>query len=569
MLSVYVICACLSVFLCFWYFMVDVRRSIVQNVMLIVMAVANVGYLAEVLATDLTGALYAQRIIYVGGCFLPVLFFMSVCEMCHIKLASAVSALMIGVQTALFACICTMGYSGLFYKSVSFSMIDGLGCLEKEYGPFHILYPIALYGYMAAAIVIGVFTCIVKRNVERRGVVVMLFASTFASCSYFVQKLADWNYDFTPIIYIVMINGVLVPIYRSDIFDVVENEQVIRQQLSKVGFLTFDSRMRFMNFNDYAINLMTGLKNAAIGRKIADIPDELKTAHEKIRIFLEEQKDVRGFCKVEGENIKIGERTYETAIHSLQNHAKRCVGATLEIRDVTEHTRMLELNAKYNEQLESEVEEKTSQIRSIQEKTILGMAQMVESRDLSTGGHIKRTSAVVQIFSEKLLEADIGLSKHFLRLVARSAPMHDLGKIGVDDAILRKQGRFTDEEYEKMKMHSEIGGKMVTDILSEVEEKDFVKVAFNVANFHHEKVNGTGYPLGLRGEEIPIEARIMALADVFDALVSKRCYKDAFTYDKAFSIIEEDAGSHFDAKLAPVFLSCRKELEEYYNANEH
>ena len=226
------------------------------------------------------------------------------------------------------------------------------------------------------------------------------------------------------------------------------------------------------------------------------------------------------------------------------------------------------MKERYNDELEKEVEEKTGRIKTIQEKTILGMAQMVESRDLSTGGHIKRTSDVVRIFSSKLVDANLGLDAQFLNLVIRSAPMHDLGKIGVDDAVLRKQGRFTDEEYAKMKKHSEIGYHMVSEILSGVEEPEFVRVAENVAHYHHEKINGTGYPEGLKGEEIPIEARIMALADVFDALVSKRCYKDAFSYERAYEIIEKDAGTHFDKKLAMVFLSCKEELERYYNASE-
>lgn len=569
MLSIYLICVVFSVALCFWYFLVDVRRSIVQNIMLLVLAVANLGYLFQFLATDRTGLLFSVRIIYIGGCFLPILFFMTVCEMCHFKLKSPLPAILVGIQTALFAATCTIGYCGLFYKSAEYVQENGVGHLIKEYGPLHILHPITLYAYMIASLTIGIYTCIARKKIGRRSIILMLFASSFASLSYIIQKSMHLQYDFTPIIYIVMITSVIIPIYRSDLFDVVNNEVVIKKQLSQIGFLTFDTKMRFMGGNSYAGNLAGELRNAAIGDRLEHIPAEFGATIDKVRIFLEEQSNSRSFCRVEGETLKIKGRTFETSIHSLQNHSRRCIGAVLEIRDITEHTRMLELTSRYNEQLETEVEEKTSQIRSIQEKTILGMAQMVESRDLSTGGHIKRTSAVVEIFSRKLLEADIGLSKHFLRLVVRSAPMHDLGKIGVDDAILRKQGRFTDEEYEKMKMHSEIGGKMVTDILSDVEERDFVKVAFNVANFHHEKVNGTGYPLGLTGDEIPIEARIMALADVFDALVSKRCYKDSFSYDKAFSIIEQDAGSHFDAKLAPIFLSCRQELEDYYNSTDH
>ncbi len=211
--------------------------------------------------------------------------------------------------------------------------------------------------------------------------------------------------------------------------------------------------------------------------------------------------------------------------------------------------------------------ERTQHISHIQQMMVLGMASMVESRDNSTGGHIKRTSAVVDIFAEKLLRVGSTLPEDFLMKVVRAAPMHDLGKIAVDDRILRKQGKFTDEEYAEMKKHSEQGARIVKQILEGVEEDEFVRIAVNVAHYHHEKWNGTGYPEGLSGEGIPVEARIMALADVFDALVSKRCYKEAFTYDKAFGIIEESLGSHFDPQLGKIFISCRSELENFYSSS--
>ncbi len=216
--------------------------------------------------------------------------------------------------------------------------------------------------------------------------------------------------------------------------------------------------------------------------------------------------------------------------------------------------------------LAEKLEERTRHIRYIQDMMVLGLAVMVESRDNSTGGHIKRTSAVVAIFAKKLLQMGIFPQKTFLEKVIRAAPMHDLGKIAVDDAVLKKQGKFTDEEYAKMKKHSEEGARIVKQILNGVEEEEFVKIAVNVAHFHHEKWNGSGYPQGLSGENIPVEARIMALADVFDALVSKRCYKDAYSFDKAFSIIDESLGSHFDPHLGKIFIDCRSELEKFYTS---
>lgn len=228
-------------------------------------------------------------------------------------------------------------------------------------------------------------------------------------------------------------------------------------------------------------------------------------------------------------------------------------------------SRALELEA-LRQDLEGQLEARTIHIKYIQEMMVIGMATMVESRDLSTGGHIKRTSMVVRIFAESLAKEQDSLSKSFLDMVIRAAPMHDLGKIAVDDRVLRKQGRFTTEEYSEMKKHSAEGSRIVKQILEGVEEADFVEIAANVAHYHHEKWDGSGYPDGLIGENIPVEARIMALADVFDALVSKRCYKEAYSYDKAFSIMEDSIGTHFDPNLGQIFLKCRSELEALYDS---
>jgi len=233
--------------------------------------------------------------------------------------------------------------------------------------------------------------------------------------------------------------------------------------------------------------------------------------------------------------------------------------------DETEHYRMLELTEQYNEELEKNVEIKTKQIRFIQEKTILGMAQMVESRDGNTGGHIMRTSDVVHILLEVITENHLmDLKEEFKRDLTKAAPMHDLGKIAISDNILQKPARFTDAEFEIMKSHASESGVIVEKILRGIEEDHFVNIAYNVARHHHEKWNGTGYPDGLSGESIPLEARIMAIADVYDALVSKRCYKESLSFKEAEQIMLESMGTHFDPAMKPVFELGRERLEAYY-----
>ncbi len=221
----------------------------------------------------------------------------------------------------------------------------------------------------------------------------------------------------------------------------------------------------------------------------------------------------------------------------------------------------------FNEMTEA-LDAKTRKILSIQNSVVTGMAVMVESRDNSTGGHIMRTSDCVRIFIHELKKSPefSFLTESFCEAVIKAAPMHDLGKIAVDDAILRKPGKFTDEEYEKMKIHSKEGARIVKNVLKEVEDDEFVNIAVNIAHYHHEKFDGRGYPEKLSGTAIPLEARIMALADVFDALVSKRCYKDSFSYDKAFEIIKDSLGTHFDPELGAVFIQCRPKLQDLYDS---
>jgi response regulator RpfG family c-di-GMP phosphodiesterase len=261
---------------------------------------------------------------------------------------------------------------------------------------------------------------------------------------------------------------------------------------------------------------------------------------------------------------------FETPLKKLQKATKKISNGDYKEKVQIVTTDSFGVLADSFNDMADSLDAKNKKILSIQNSIVTGMATMVESRDNSTGGHIKRTSDCVRIFIEELkksLDFDF-MTPSFCESVIKAAPMHDLGKIAVDDAILRKPGKFTDEEYEIMKSHSAAGAKIVANVLQEVDDLEFKQIAVNVAHYHHEKFDGKGYPCGLKGEEIPFEARIMALADVFDALVSKRCYKDSFSYDKAFQIIEESLGNHFDPILGKAFIACREKLEALYNEIE-
>ena len=199
---------------------------------------------------------------------------------------------------------------------------------------------------------------------------------------------------------------------------------------------------------------------------------------------------------------------------------------------------------------------------------IMGFATLVENKDGSTGGHVKRTTAYVELLANELRDRgyykDI-LTNDYMKNMRLAAPMHDIGKIAVPDVVLQKPGKLTDEEFAIIKQHTVNGGKIVMETFGHLGDEEYAKMAYEVARFHHEKWNGRGYPEGLKEEEIPLCARIMAVADVFDAISEKRCYRDAMPMDKCFAIIKDGSGTDFDPVIADLFVEIRDKVEEIHH----
>lgn len=197
-------------------------------------------------------------------------------------------------------------------------------------------------------------------------------------------------------------------------------------------------------------------------------------------------------------------------------------------------------------------------VELIQREVITALATVVEERDESTGGHIVRSGDYVYrlIGKMKKLEKFSHFSDDYFRNVVLAAPLHDIGKIKIPDVVLNKPARLTEQEYEVIKKHSVYGADIVRKTIYSIENKDYADVAYNIAKYHHERWDGTGYPEKLKGEDIPLEARIMALADVYDALISDRVYKKAYSKEKAIEIIKEGRGTQFDPLLVDLFIEC-------------
>jgi len=198
------------------------------------------------------------------------------------------------------------------------------------------------------------------------------------------------------------------------------------------------------------------------------------------------------------------------------------------------------------------------------------LADMVESRDKHTGHHIKKTAAYARIIMEQMRDEGIHaeeLTDEYMDDVVHSAPLHDVGKIEVPDALLNKPGKLTDEEYAQMKNHTLAGKKIIARSAEAVAESHYLDEAERLAEFHHERWDGKGYPHGMKGDEIPLSARVMAVADVFDALVSKRSYKEGFPIEKALAIIREGVGTQFDPQVAQAFLDAEEKVRKVAEEN--
>lgn len=230
----------------------------------------------------------------------------------------------------------------------------------------------------------------------------------------------------------------------------------------------------------------------------------------------------------------------------------------------------------YQETLEERVAQKTAeneaqnrQMLKMQQHVIDGMATLIESRDGNTGTHVKNSKQYVSLVAAQMrregMYPDV-IDDKYVEDVTSAAALHDVGKIKISDKILNKPGRFTPEEFEVMKLHAQYGGEIVGEILGNDADDDLVEISRNVARYHHEKWDGSGYPEGLKGEEIPLCARIMAVADVFDALVAKRVYKERMDKEEAYEILRKDTGKHFDPTVIQAFFATQDKIEKYLNS---
>lgn len=329
--------------------------------------------------------------------------------------------------------------------------------------------------------------------------------------------------------------------------DVLKDEYILHEAMSaKEGFEILENVVPDLILLDIVMPEMDGyemITQLKESRRLKNIPVIFLTAE------TDPKSEVKGFDLGAADFI-----------------GKPFVAAVMKRRIETQ----LEL-AQFQQSLQKVVEQKVEENEKLQDMLAAGFAELVESRDGVTGGHVKNTSIYYEAFVRYLKEVPAykeEVTDEFIKLSTRSAPLHDIGKIGIDDNVLRKETTLEKNEMEYMKTHSELGGATFHKIRKVFIENEFLKIAEHMALYHHERWDGSGYPMGIKGTDIPLEARIMSIVDVYDALTSKRPYKEPFSHEKACAIIVEGRGKQFDPDLVDEFLKAQDIMRDRLERKE-
>jgi len=556
--SICLILACLNLMICI-LFSVEKKINNLFVALALIMTLANFGYLSLALSTTLEGALFANKISYLGGCFISPIVLFLILRVCNYKFPNWLRFLLYGFSFFVYLLVLSTGFYSIYYKDVWIDKYYDSTILLHTNTPLYYLSSFLIVGYLIANLSILIYVIIKNKNVAKMPLIVLISLEVINILMFFIGKLIIPEFEFMPAVY-VLTGLILLYLKKSlDLYDIEDTVELFYDKNNNNGYLIFDQRLYYLGSNDIMKNILD-LTNCTIDKNIKDL-STLSFINDWICIYLNDPS-INKF------NYDINNKHYTITINPI-NENKTNRGYIIEFLDETDRINYLNLLNQYNEKLEQDVTEKSNHILSIQHQVVLGMANIVENRDNSTGGHVKRTSEVIKILLDTIIENNIfNIDATFYNHVVRAAPLHDLGKIAIDDDILRKPGRFTPEEFEIMKTHAAKSAELVSELLGKVETKEFISIAINIARHHHEKWNGMGYPDGLKGMEIPLEARIMAIADVYDALVSKRCYKDSMSFDKAYEVMMESMGSHFDPYMEKVFVLSKNNLKNYYKNNQ-
>ncbi|MBO4474964.1 MAG: HD domain-containing protein [Clostridiales bacterium] len=580
MLIYYEILLGLSIFLAIVYAYMWHKHFDVNITMIFVLCpISLLAYVAQAKSENLEEAILANKFIYIAGCFTILFIMLTILDLCHLRVPRFVRAIFVSITLLLYLPVLTIGRYEIFYKNAEFVRSHGISTLgNKEYGFMHTVLYAWIFVLFFCCLISLIYSHIKKNDVSHKIIYLLFLPVLISMIAFFVGRRIT-EVELLPATYIIAEIFYLLIVFRLGLYNIDDSGLDSLLLKGETGFASFDFKMRYLGGNETAREALPMLKDLHVERVITEIPELQDNVVRWISAFRYKEETgkipediVDEIHGEDGEDLHFhvkstdANRTFRVEVNYLYDGRKKR-GYQLFITDDTADVKYMEFQEKFNTVLRDSVDQKTERIRQMNDHLLISMAMLVESRDPFTGGHIRRTSEGVRLLIQEMKkDPSIRVSEKFCSLVAKAAPMHDIGKIAIPDDILLFTGRYSEEQYAIMKSHSAEGAKVLWKILKNVDEKDFLKVTVNVAKYHHERWDGKGYPEGLSGEAIPLEARIMAIADVYDALVSKRVYKSKMPPEKANAIILEGMGTQFDPGLQKYYEAARPALEAYYAA---
>ena len=497
---------------------------------------------APIVSPDLL--LFVIKIEYLGACNIFVLLTLLSARLLNRKLPKPLVAVQLATALLLTLAAVTLDKHHLFYRSYNIARINGVSVVLRNHGFFSRLYLLMMLFYTIAFTALLVYIEI-KGSKRDRKIGAFLYVAIITPClAFFIERMLDLQslklIPFGLLITSICTFFLITVAHFGDMPEIAK--EVVFDSLDD-ALITVDNTLHLMQYNKKAGAVFEFLKKLFPGDRLDGLNSEFETLFAPV------------FDRVDKFPVDYwsGGTIYLPNIKPIFNRKGKLQGSILWLKDVTNERN-------YAKKLERDVTLQTNRILDMQNQMIISFAKLVENRDSVTGKHLERTRSYVLVIGMMLLKNDSytdTIDYQWVETLSKVAPLHDIGKVSIADGILNKPGKLTAEEFDMMKKHTVYGAQILETTLKNCVDDAYYRMACEVARSHHERWDGKGYPDGLAGEQIPLSARVMAVADVFDALVTRRPYKPPFELEKAFQMIKEESGSHFDPLIVKAFFDTK------------
>lgn len=517
------------------------------------------GYILTMVATTPEGIVLANDVAFIDDTLLFSLIFSGIMKEMKVKVPNVAKAFIYVFNFSIYVISVLPATKRWYYADITYSTGNWGNIVYVKAGPLMIVH-----GLFLVVLVLALFIARFDVEFRKRKTINKVVRSYFliveiASAINIIQSFMDIKYNLLPIIYALGLTYLSFNYRDKFVHDIDAIVANVYEKRKDCGYVAFDTAHRLVSYNDYIVRLLPEVDSITIDTVITAENERLYNIFENGQRRLREGNG-------EPQLTDIGGRLYKiTATYFYVAKDGATAGTVFKVEDYTEQHLQNEFVTRYDDNMHNEVDKQLRIVKKKYHKMEKCLADFIENRDSVTGGHVKRTSDTMQIVVNTMAEHKIAnITYDLAEDMSRAAVLHDIGKIAINDSILCKPQNLTDEEYESVKTHTTKGAEIISKMYSGNEEAKLADVAINVAKYHHERYDGTGYPEGLKGEEIPLEARIMALVDAYDAMVTERSYKEKMTFKEAEKEIMACMGSQFDPMLKKVFSLCRSQLEKYY-----